>query len=161
MQIIDPTPSEKKIKSNYYSKKKSNPSLIEDNLLTCDGRIYFLTRMEKFLIWLGITTIKDIDRYQTRLAKFNILKNRITRRVMKKGRIVPFLYKDPKTLKPILFTSIGIVYKLSYFDRLMLKLGKIDINDIDDKAVGYRIIKSKKSDDHYLLYIGSCYDKYL
>jgi hypothetical protein len=159
-RITDPTPSLQRLMKEYFFwNDGENPYL-----LTCTSSIYRLTKLQTFLVKIHLLSVKSIDRYQTRLARFNSVKNRVINKVKRKGCIDPFLYNHPKTGKPILFTSIGVVYELSYFDRLMLKIGKVTINDIDEKAIGWHIFYSSKDDSYRFFntgYLdGSNYEEY-
>jgi hypothetical protein len=149
-RITDPTPSlQRLVKEYFFWNDGKNPYLI-----TCTSNIYRLTKLETFLVRFKLLSVKAIDRYQTRLARFNAVKNRVKNKIKKKAHIEPFFWNDPKTRKPILFTSVGVVYNLSLFDRLMLKLGKINIYDIDRKAVGWYTSYSEKDGQYHSFYTG-------
>ena len=129
-RIIDPTPSEQKILKEYFCKDDGKL-----RLLTCSSKYYYLTKRESFLVKCGLLSIKEIDRRLTNIAKFNRIKATLINKVKKKKTISPFLWKHPVTGKPILFTSMGVVYKLSYLDRLMLKLSRTNVTSLNKKAI--------------------------
>jgi hypothetical protein len=145
-KIFDPTPPKQRIASQYFSWNDGKPRLI-----TCTCEYYYLTKLEAFLLKCGLLSIKSIDRRETRIAKFNKIRSVITNKIKKKKTVYPFLWKDPRTNNPILFTSMGVVYKLSYLDRLMLKLGKTNAIELNKKAVG-RIITYQILEDSYTSY---------
>lgn len=130
-KLMDPTPSDKKIKEKYLTLSKGRRPI----LLIATSEKYELTLKETLLFRLGLMSIKSIDRRQTRIARFNGIKTNVFYRIKKKGKIDPFFWKDPISLRPILFTSIGVVYKLSIIDRLMLKFNKTNIDQLNTKAV--------------------------
>lgn len=159
-RITDPTPSLQKLMKEYFFwNDGKNPHLV-----TCTSDIYRLTKLETLLVRFKLLSVKTIDRYQTRLARFNAVKSRVKSKVKRRVHIEPFFWNDPRTRKPILFTSTGIAYKLSFFDRLMLKLGKVDVHDIDQKAVGWHTSYSEKDGQYHSFYTGCLtignYEKY-
>lgn len=139
-KIFDPTPSQQKLIKEYFYWNEGKP-----RLLTCVSKYYYLTRFETFMVRCGLLSIKKIDRYQTRLARFNILKATMANKAKKRRPINPFLWSHPKSGKPVLFTSMGIVYELSLLDRLMLKFKRTNVQELNKKAVG-KIIPYRLAD---------------
>jgi hypothetical protein len=149
--MFDPKPSQEKIISEYFHYNNGKPYLV-----TCTCKHYYLTKLEAFLVKYRLLSIKTIDRKQTRIARYDITRATLANKIKKKGRVNPFMWSDPITGKPILFTSMGVVYRLSIIDRLMLKFGKTNVTALNKKAVGLTVIHQtvEQSYHDYVSYPG-------
>lgn len=129
--INDPRPSEREIRLKYARGDRVSGF----SILSCTGEIYDLTWWENYLIRNKLITFQSIDRRLTRIARFERKIDRLKMVVSFGDEVVPELDSDPATGKPVLITSTADVYRLNILERIKLRFGMLDIQEMNEKAI--------------------------
>lgn len=128
-KIMDPKPTAERLQKYVSWAGPFGPSLH-----TCTGEIHRFTRWERFRLWLGTTTLRKIDRYFVRRARFDARRRKMQQKIKRGVELKPKLQTDPRTRQPVLFTSRGTVYNLSYIERLLMRFGQLTLQELDARV---------------------------